>query len=161
MEHFIRRMEKGDIPHVQQIAKTSWNDAYQGIIPLEIQEKFLALAYSDEMMKKRLEKSNMLVSEVGEKIVGFVDFSPVKENGDVELAAIYIDPPHQSNGLGTALLKEGLTILEGAKRIFVNVEKENLSGTAFYESKGFIVVSEFNDYFDGHILKAVRMVLNL
>ena len=34
MECKIRKMKKKDIPQVQQIAKTSWNHTYEGIIPL-------------------------------------------------------------------------------------------------------------------------------
>ncbi|MBM7716233.1 ribosomal protein S18 acetylase RimI-like enzyme [Bacillus thermophilus] len=161
MPFYVRKMQKSDIPQVRQVAKTSWNHTYEGIIPSEIQERFLEFAYSDAMLNKRLARSMMFVSEVGEKIVGFAGFSPVQENGHAELTAIYIDPAHQSNGLGTALLNEGLKHLNDAQNIFVNVEKENDSGIAFYKAKGFTTVTEFAEKFDGHILKTVRMVLKL
>jgi len=31
----------------------------------------------------------------------------------------------------------------------------------FYEAKGFKVVKEFDEEFEGHVLKTIRMVLNL
>ncbi|MCO0601482.1 GNAT family N-acetyltransferase, partial [Peribacillus butanolivorans] len=68
---------------------------------------------------------------------------------------------YQGKGIGTALLKEGIKNLEGAKEIFINVEKDNQIGTTFYKAIGLEVVSEFDDNFDGHILKTVRMVLKL
>jgi hypothetical protein len=42
-----------------------------------------------------------------------------------------------------------------------DVEKENNIGTTFYQAKGFKVVSEFDDDFEGHTLQSVRMVLKI
>ena len=161
MEFIIREMQMKDIPQVQQIAKTSWNSTYQGIIPLEIQESFLKAAYNDEMMQSRLDNSFIWVSETNGKIIGFANFSPIKEDGKTELVAIYLNPEYQSKGIGTALLNEGIKKIEGVNEIFINVEKDNAIGTTFYKAKGFKVVSEFDDDFDGHTLKTVRMVLKV
>jgi ribosomal protein S18 acetylase RimI-like enzyme len=161
MNFTIRKIQIEDIQQVQQVAKISWNSTYEGIIPFAIQESFLNSAYNDEMMKRRIEHSIIFVSEVDEEIVGFANFSPVNEGGEVELGAIYLYPQCQGKGIGTALLKEGIKNLEGVKEIFINVEKENKIGTTFYKAKGFDVVTEFDDNFDGHILKTVRMVLKL
>ncbi|WP_044338809.1 GNAT family N-acetyltransferase [Rossellomorea aquimaris] len=161
MEYTIRKMEKQDINQVQKVARKSWNTTYEGIIPLEIQESFLNSAYSDEMMRKRLEVSSLYVAEKDGKIVGFANFSPVKEEGEVELGAIYLDPEHQGGGIGTALLQEGIKDLSGVRSIYISVEKENKTGTHFYRARGFRVVSEFDDDLEGHITKMFRMVLNV
>lgn len=161
MKFNIREMKKDDIQEVQEVAKRSWNDTYDGIIPLEIQEEFLKSAYNDEMMQRRMENSLIYVSEVDEKIVGFANFSSVKEDGKVELLAIYLNPEHQGKGIGTALLNEGIKNLEGEKEIFINVEKENKIGTTFYRARGFKMISEFDEDFNGHILKTIRMVLKI
>lgn len=161
MEFKIRKMKKKDIRQVQQIAKTSWNHTYEGIIPFDIQEKFLEKAYNDEIMQQRLEHSLMLVSEADGKIVGFVNYSFVREGGEAYLAAIYLAPEYQGKGIGTALLEEGLKHLEGVKKIFVEVETENRTGKNFYKAKGFEDVSEYDEDFEGHILKTVRMALRL
>ncbi|MFI8575394.1 GNAT family N-acetyltransferase [Rossellomorea aquimaris] len=161
MEYTIRKMEKKDINQVQEVARTSWNTTYEGIIPLEIQESFLTSAYSDEMMLKRLEVSSLYVAEKNGKIVGFANFSPVKEEGEVELGAIYLYKEYQGEGIGTALLQEGIKELKGARSVYISVEKENETGTSFYRAKGFTVVSEFDDDLEGHITKMYRMVLSL
>lgn len=157
----IREMVEEDIAQVQQIAEVSWHDTYEGIIPLAIQEKFLKSAYNDEMMHRRLVGSFMYVSEIEEKVVGFANYTPVSEDGKVELSAIYLDPVYQGKGMGTALLQAGIQNIAGVKEVFIDVEKENEIGTTFYNAKGFEVVSEFDDDFDGHILKTVRMVLKV
>ncbi|QOY35544.1 N-acetyltransferase family protein [Anaerobacillus isosaccharinicus] len=161
MELKIRKMQAKDIKQVQQVAKISWNTTYNGIIPIEVQENFLSSAYSDEMMQTRLERSFIFVAEVEGDVVGFANFSSVKEGGKVELAAIYLDPQFQGKGIGTGLLEQGIKDIEGIKEIYLNVEKENQSGRTFYKAKGFEVLNEFDDEFDGHILKTVRMILKV
>lgn len=159
MSLIIRKAETKDIGLVQQVAKVSWNATYDGIIPNEIQENFLQSAYSNEMMERRVKNSLFLIAEIGDEIVGFANFSPVREKGEVELGAIYLSPKYQGKGIGTALLQKGIQLLAGVKKVFINVEKENEIGKTFYQAKGFKIHSEFDDDFDGHILKTIRMVL--
>ncbi|KQL52307.1 GNAT family acetyltransferase [Heyndrickxia shackletonii] len=161
MQYTIRKMQLEDIPHVQNVAKVSWNATYKGIIPIHVQEKFLKYAYNDEMMQRRYERSFIFVAEVEGKVIGFANFSPLKENGEAELGAIYLYPEYQGEGIGTALLNEGIKYLEGVKEIYINVEKDNIIGKNFYHAKGFEVVSEFVDHFEGYDLKTVRMVLQI
>ncbi|WEG14495.1 GNAT family N-acetyltransferase [Pullulanibacillus sp. KACC 23026] len=160
MDFIIRKMRSEDTEQVQDVAKTTWNATYEGIIPLNVQENFLNSAYNDEMMKRRLEKSNLFVAVHEEKVVGFANFSPVNE-GKAELGAIYIYPEFQGMGIGSALLQKGINHLKDIKEIYINVEKENKIGKTFYEAKGFQMVEEFDDDFDGHILKTIRMVLEI
>lgn len=156
----IRKMTEEDIGQVQQVAKVSWHDTYKGIIPLEVQEAFLNAAYNNEMMQMRL-KGFMFVAEVNDKVVGFANYSPVSDDGEAELAAIYIFPEYQGQGIGTALLEEGTKHLIGVTTIFINVEKDNEIGVNFYKAKDFQIVSEFEEDFGGHMLKTMRMVLNV
>ncbi|MBS4218801.1 GNAT family N-acetyltransferase [Bacillus sp. FJAT-49711] len=161
MDHIIRKMKMEDIQQVQSIAKTSWNHTYKNIIPMEVQENFLTSAYSDEMMKQRMERSIMYIAEVDGEIVGFANYSPMQEDGKVELYAIYLYPEYQGKGIGTSLLKAGINNLENVREIYINVEKNNNIGKTFYKAKGFEVVSHFDDVLDGHIVETIRMVLKI
>ncbi|GAB3061826.1 GNAT family N-acetyltransferase [Virgibacillus ainsalahensis] len=161
MGFVIRKMRKKDIIQVRHVAKTSWNATYAGIIPIEIQKKFLENAYSDKTMKRRLKHTNLFVAEDIGKIVGFANFSNVNDEGEVELGAIYLYPEYQGKGIGTALLYKGIQKFAGVKEVHLNVEKNNEIGKTFYQAKGFEVDSEFEDNFDGHILHTLRMVLKV
>ena len=161
MNFTIREMQSKDIETVQRIARMSWHSTYEGIIPRAIQDRFLESAYSDEMMERRLKKSIMFIAETAEEVVGFANYSPVNRDGMTELTAIYLYQAYQGKGIGTALLAEGIQRLQGVKEIHLNVEKNNRIGLTFYQAKGFEVVSEFDDDFDGHILKTIRMVLKV
>ncbi|MDM5188337.1 GNAT family N-acetyltransferase [Bacillus sp. DX4.1] len=161
MTYVVRKMNAEDIAAVQEVAKLVWHDTYKGIIPQDIQDKFLGQAYSDEMMKRRLEQSHLLVAELEEKIVGFANFSLVKHQNEAELGAIYILPEQQGNGIGTTLLQRGLTVLEDVKKLYVYVEAANEKGKSFYEAKGFAIVEQFEEDFEGHMMQTIRMVLHI
>jgi len=64
----IRLMTFEDIEAVQLIAKLSWQDTYEGIIPTEIQDLFVEKAYSRAMLMKRIEKTSMYVALYQEEI---------------------------------------------------------------------------------------------
>ncbi|MCP8969351.1 GNAT family N-acetyltransferase [Ectobacillus ponti] len=156
----IRNAVDTDIAQVQYVAKASWHDTYEGIIPMEIQEAFLRYAYSDDIMKQRMQTSCLLVAERGEHIVGFINLSSPDEQKQVELFALYLLPGQQRKGIGKALLLAAIQRMD-ASSLYVNVETDNLKGRSFYEKQGFKVVDVFDDDFDGHILKTTRMVLRL
>ena len=100
------------------------------------------------------------LAEGDEGILGFANFSHVKEEGEVELAAIYLKPSAQGQGVGTKLLQQGLSKLNPSE-VFVNVESENEVGKHFYVAEGFVAVDEFEEDFDGHLLQTTRMVLDI
>jgi GNAT superfamily N-acetyltransferase len=161
MDSIIREMKYKDIEAVQKVAEQSWNDTYEGIIPRDIQKRFLESAYSKEMMEKRLETSYLYVVESKAEIAGFANFSQVKVDGNIELGAIYLLPEMQGMGLGTKLLKKAVESIEGIKMIFINVEEENLKGRVFYQNKGFDPLSKFEDDLFGHKTMMLRMLLKL
>lgn len=156
----ICNMTQSDILDVKKIATRSWHSTYKGIIPIDVQNNFLDMAYSVELLQERLTTSPFYVAKIEDEVVGFANFSNKNENGAVELFAIYLNPSHQNRGIGSALLLHGCQQLQ-PHRIYVNVEAENEIGKHFYLAKGFKMIEEFDDNFDGHLLKTIRMVLDL
>lgn len=157
----IRAMKLDDIAAVQQIAKISWNDTYEGIIPIDVQNLFIDRAYSNAMMMKRLEKTSVYVAVHDDTVVGFANFTRVDEDGDAELTAIYMLPSYQRHGYGKRLLEEGLQHIQKAQQLFVYVESDNIKGRAFYENNGFTCIEEFDEYFEGHPLSTAKYVYYL
>ncbi|QIH74877.1 GNAT family N-acetyltransferase [Macrococcoides canis] len=161
MNYKIRNMTEDDIPKIQHIAKLSWHDTYEGIIPRHIQENFLDIAYSTSMLEKRLAMTHMYVAEYSGKVTGFANFSKPDDQHISELTAIYILPDYQRLGIGLALLEYGISKLEQVRNIDVIVEKANFKGYNFYKKLGFEVLDEFEEDFDGHMLKSIKMRLKL
>lgn len=101
------------------------------------------------------------MATVGESLIGFANFSHVNEEGQAELFAIYLLPTAQHKGIGSALLENGIQRLQGATSLTVCVEKDNRIGRQFYSAKGFQQVDEFDELFEGHMLKTIRLILPL
>ena len=156
----IRNMQLTDIEAVENVATKSWHATYEGIIPQHIQDRFLAMAYSKEMLKQRCEKTPIYVATERENIIGFANFSNVKKDGEVELSAIYLLPEVWGKGIGSQLLAYGIEQLSPSA-IYINVEAENKVGKQFYIARNFQVVEQFEEDFEGHMLKTTRMVLKL
>lgn len=156
----IRKMQISDIENVKKVAIKSWHNTYEGIIPRKIQDSFLSVAYANDTLKNRLDQTPFYVAEKDRSILGFANFTSVQKNGETELLAIYLDPDFQNKGIGTLLLKYGIDNLS-PKKIFINVEAENQIGLQFYKAKNFKIIEEFEENFDGHYLKTVRMVLEI
>jgi len=82
-----------------------------------------------------------------EKLLGFAAFHRVID--EAELQNIAVDPEHQHQGVGRALLEEARKrLLEaGAKRVFLEVRRSNRPALALYYSVGFGVHSLRKDYY--------------
>jgi len=85
--------------------------------------------------------SENYVYEVDSRIVGFYS---LHEN---TLAAIFVLPEHQGQGIGTSLLNHAKN---RRKKLKLSVYKENQASLAFYLSQGFSVLSEQADEHTGH-----------
>ncbi|WP_203248146.1 GNAT family N-acetyltransferase [Sporosarcina beigongshangi] len=154
----IRLMTAKDSAHVQHIARVTWYETYNGLIPEDIQKKFIDRSYSNAMMLKRMEKSTVLIAECEGMPIGFANFTKKDEDGDSELTAMYILPSHQSIGYGEKLLKHALSMLSGAQQFFVYVDGRNSNGRAFYEKHGFELLDVFEEYFEGHLVETAQYV---
>lgn len=71
----IRLMTTQDSAHVQHIARLTWFETYKGLIPEDIQKKFIDRSYSHAMMLKRMERSTVLIAECEGNPIGFANFT--------------------------------------------------------------------------------------
>lgn len=161
MNIHIRTLTEDDIEKVQDIAIKSWNDTYDGVIPLTIQMRFLHQAYSKASLTYRMLNSHFFVAETADDIIGFANFSLLEADRQVELGALYLLPTVKGKGIGTMLLHTGIKRIGRVKKVLVHVEKQNHSALQFYKSKGFTYVKEFEEIFYGHPLKTIQLMLYL
>lgn len=76
----IREMNLSDIERVRTIAFDTWRDTYSSFIPVDIQDKVLKDAYSEEEMNNRFKTSLNLVAEIKKEIMGYAFFSGDSSN---------------------------------------------------------------------------------
>ncbi len=155
----IRTLTERDITKVQDVATKSWNDTYDGVIPLDVQARFLQHAYSNNALLHRIETSHFFVAEQYGDIIGFANFSFMDEHGQVELGALYLLPNLTGQGIGTYLLETGLQQIGQVKRVLVHVEKQNKRAMQFYVNKGFTFIKECKEVFYGHPLASIQLML--
>lgn len=155
----VREGTELDISNIRDVAIKTWHHTYVDLIPEKIQDQFLEKAYSDEILRKRIENSIFLVAESDEIIVGFANV--FTKDQMAELSAIYIFPNYQGQGIGTMLLNKVISLIDAVNTISVDVEKGNQVGENFYKSKGFQEVREFEDNLFGHTFQTKQLVLTV
>lgn len=133
----IRQFEKEDLPEI-----------------LAIQARSPQAAQWPEVDYERLAQDPRGVILVAEletitpvKVLGFAAFHRIID--EAELQNIAVDPAHQLQGVGRALLAEGRRFMleAGAKRIFLEVRQSNQPALALYYSAGFHLHSQRKDYY--------------
>lgn len=153
----IRLMTENDIQEVQEIAYASYGTTYKNLLPIQVQEDFILLAYSRERLKQRMKSSIFYVAERNGEIEGFVNFSRIDQQGNSELLAMYIEVKNQRQKIGTALLNKLSMDYSIVKTITANIEAENTVGMLFAKSKDFYTIESFIDDFQGVYLNMKRI----
>lgn len=70
---------------------------------------------------------------------------------------LYIHPSCQRNGIGIKLLLEVMDSFKVADRIYLEVEKDNIKGSNFYNKYGFKAVRENNYDLNGDKFSTMLM----
>lgn len=125
----------GDLSGIQRVARATWADVYEGIIPREVQARALDAWYADDLLAQSIESSSVrsFVAEDESGVIGFIQIV------GSELTRIYVLPGEQRRGVGTRLLDAALP---ATGLIRVEVEHLNARGRRFYERSGFTQVGE-------------------
>lgn len=144
----IRSASITDVIGIQTVARRTWNSTYAGIIPAEVQDRFLDNYYSLPALQESIAQGNswFFVAAALEEIVGYAQFfMRTGEDKSGELTRIYVLPEWQGKGIGKRMLDQGVSALKqaGADCLFVTVERDNLIGRGFYEKQGFYQAREF------------------
>ncbi|TDM00841.1 GNAT family N-acetyltransferase [Macrococcus carouselicus] len=145
----IRQATTEDISAIRRVATMAWHDTYQNILAASTIVQFLAAAYSDERLEKRLESSLFLVAEADGQVVGFTNLI----NGtELYLSAIYVIPGFQRQNIGGRLIDEGLKICSDYNELFVEVATDNQIACQFYHKYGFELVREYEENLFGEMV---------
>lgn len=89
-------------------------------------------------------KSRTWVAHAEDRIVGMVRISPMAEDGLAQLTSMHVDPDHQGQGIGGALMKtaEGFIREAGYRRAILGVIVANRRARALYEKSGWTMIEE-------------------
>jgi ribosomal protein S18 acetylase RimI-like enzyme len=144
----IRLARPEDAPGLAEVHVRSWQETYAGLVPdsylRSLEEKMERLSGVWRQVAETLnDRSTLLVAEVGERIVGFVQVAPTSEpdlNTEKvgELRVIYLRAEFWGRGIGKALHDEGLRELRsfGFDEAILWVLDTNERTRRWYERQG-------------------------
>lgn len=140
--------DRDDARGVIRVNALSWRDAYRDLLPeevLESQNPNPTEADVDRLFQALPEEGVVLVAVEEGSVRGFADFrwgdEPTKAFVGPEeagLRAIYVHPEDWGRGIGTELLREGISRLpEWVRAVRLEVLADNERARDFYQSRGF------------------------
>ncbi len=103
----------------------------------------------DENLKTDFEKSQIIIAEFGNEILGFAGY-----NNDF-ISFMFVHPDYFGKGIGKALIKE---VLINCQHAHLAVLKENVPAITLYKSFGFEIEKEFEGVYRGIKCNALKMV---
>lgn len=138
-------VEASELVELAELAAKTFADAFGASMTPEDLQQSLEEDRSPAYFKRALEECTILVAKLDGKIVGYVQFGPVKmpETGanpdDRELGRLYVATELQGQGIGRQLMDAALDSpeMKQAPRLFLQVWEENNRALAMYEGYGF------------------------
>ncbi len=111
-----------DVQHLEELVLLFWGDTVQRIFD----QDFTVSEYP------------AIVAESDEKIVGFIFYTPFR-NDDVLILALGVLPEYQGCGIGKALVAQVEKFAQEQRRkdLLVVTTNDNLPALAFYQHEGF------------------------
>lgn len=132
----IRKVKPAEFRAVLEVVNNS-ADAYRGVIPADCwKEPYMSAEELREEMARGVEffgwfENNHLVAVMG--------VQPVKEVTLIRHA--YVRTTHQRRGIGEALLRHILSLVDGYREVLVGTWRAAWWAVRFYEKNGFRLVS--------------------
>ncbi len=139
----VRPAVPGEGRRIEEIRIAGWRDAYVGLFAqawldaLEVTDE--RVVWWDEQLKEPPTGTHVHVAEDDGAVRGFAVVRPCPDEDLAAagyLAGLYVEPGHQGNGLGSALLTAGLALLPQPVCALWVLEGNHVA-RRFYERHGF------------------------
>jgi GNAT superfamily N-acetyltransferase len=156
---WVRPATVDDAPAIREVAVRAWCATYAGRMADETIERFLAAAYSEERIRVRIERHEVLVAGVardGRPWPVVAAFAEVAAHEDhLQLVSIYALPDARGLGLGSALV-EAIVTAHPSEDLAADVLIDNALAEPFYTARGFAPGEELTDEIAGELIRERR-----
>ena len=145
-QSLIRVAQQSDIYTLSAFAVTTYTAAFGHSFSASDLAAHLEKNLSPDRFAQILQEDIVLLAEVGDSLVGYVQFGPVNPttipNTDHELRRLYVRADCQNQGYGSALLEAALSHPQMAKApsIYLDVWEHNPAAQRLYRRYGFDVI---------------------
>lgn len=154
----VRLATPDDADAIERVRTDTWRATYRGLMPDGVLD---ALGYDGTARRRHMSamppERFVLVAAHDGDIVGFVNGGRARaDDADYpgEIYAIYVLPPHQGHGHGSALLRRGARELaaRGWRGMLIWVLRDNHPARRFYERMGGRVVRDEEREIEGVVV---------
>ncbi|MEO6204510.1 MAG: GNAT family N-acetyltransferase [Mycobacteriales bacterium] len=139
----VRAAVAGEGRQIEAIRIAGWRDAYVGLFDAEWLDALAVtderVAWWDQQLSEPAAGTHVIVAKDDGTVRGFAVVRPCPDDDLPDagyLAGLYVEPGHQRNGLGSALLAAGLALLTQSECALWVLEG-NHPARRFYEQHGF------------------------
>lgn len=145
----FRFAEHADIPVIRQMAETTWRKCYTDIISPAQMTYMLERMYGAEVIAEEIEDGVIWELALRDnKPVAFYSCAFDQGEQRLKLNKLYVLPEAQGEGCGREMLKRvrNLGAGLGARKVWLQVNKKNVTAIRAYERAGYHIERE--DVFD-------------
>jgi ribosomal protein S18 acetylase RimI-like enzyme len=163
----IRKATLKDIPTIQSLSKSIWNQVYPSIVSQDQINFMLDKMYSTASLTKQMETDHheFFLGLYSAEPVGFASISikDPSQSSRYRLHKLYLEPFLHGKGLGKLMVSHLAQLVQSAKanEVELNVNKRN-PAVSFYKHLGFTIEKEVVlDIGNGYVMDDFIMVLDL
>jgi ribosomal protein S18 acetylase RimI-like enzyme len=136
----VRRGKSADAKALVGVFRDSWRHTYQGIIPHTQLDQMILRRTADWWRMASRSNDNLLVLDVGSKLVGYATSGPSRSRGQPqgEIYELYLTPDYQGLGFGEHLFEACRNGLDNKRLngLLVWALADNDAAIAFYWRRG-------------------------
>lgn len=160
----LHRLTPQEIDAVCALARTVWQATYPTLISQAQIDAMLADRYAADRIRSQLDDPDHAwwIARRGQATVGFAH--AVRDGVRCKLDKLYVDPSHQRQGIGAALLQavQEWARQQQGRRLWLQVNRGNTQAVAAYLKYGFgITESRVFDIGHGFVMDDHVMELPL
>lgn len=141
----VARANENEADEIKKLLNLVWIDTYKEFFSQQTADYIINESQTVNKFKSEIQDEKILFLVAKNDVNKIVGLATAQEKEDgVFLKRLYIHPHCQRNGIGIKLLLEVIDSFKAADRIYLEVEKDNIKGSNFYNKYGFKAVRENN-----------------
>lgn len=156
---------ESEYPIAYRLAQEIWDTTYNVILSPEQIKYMLDMMYAPEVIAKELAEGIAFefVKDNGTPI-GFLSYGFYHGDETMKLHKVYLSDIYHGQGIGSMMLQHAIAAAKkaGAKKLILNVNKNNARAIKAYERNGFSLVEKVkNDIGNGFYMDDFVMGIDL
>lgn len=155
----IERATVEDVPEIKQVLSETWRATYSPFLSPATIDTVTSVWHSPDQLAAEIQNPRIffgVAKTENAAIVGLTTVGQITED-TVVLSRLYVHPEYQRQGIGSQLLRAGITAFPSVHTIRLEVEENNQSAYTFYYKHGFRETERKEEHVEGDVIKVQVM----